>query len=45
LWLSTMNRLDVDVDARRYTSVGLRVGAPALIAAATALLVTNALAG
>ena len=45
LWLSTMHRLDVDVDARRYTSVGLRVGAPALIAAAIALLVTNVLAG
>jgi arsenical pump membrane protein len=42
LWLSTMHRLDVAVDARAYTRVGLLVGIPALIAAAAALLVTNA---
>ena len=33
LWLDTTRRLGVRVDARRYTSVGLRVGAPALLAA------------
>ena len=45
LWLSTMRRLDVDVGARLYTRIGLRVGTPALLAAAGALLLTNALVG
>jgi arsenical pump membrane protein len=45
LWLSTMHRLGVHVDARVYSRVGLRVGLPALTAAAVALLITNAVAG
>jgi arsenical pump membrane protein len=44
LWLDTARRLDVDVDARRYTSVGVRVGGPALLAATGALLLTRGLA-
>jgi arsenical pump membrane protein len=44
LWLDTTRRLGVRVDARRYTSVGLRVGAPALLAAIAVLLATNLLA-
>ncbi|MEO8696270.1 MAG: ArsB/NhaD family transporter [Acidimicrobiales bacterium] len=44
LWLSTMHRLGVDIDARAYTRTGVRVGLPALVAAAVALLITNALA-
>jgi arsenical pump membrane protein len=44
LWLDTARRLDVDVDARRYTSVGVRVGGPAILAAAAALVLTRGLA-
>lgn len=44
LWLDTARRLDVLVDVRTYTRVGVRVGLPALAAACITLLVTNALA-
>jgi arsenical pump membrane protein len=44
LWLDTARRLDVDVDARRYTSVGVRVGGPAILAAAAVLVLTRGLA-
>jgi arsenical pump membrane protein len=44
LWLDTARRLGVEVDARRYTSVGLRVGTPAVAAATLALILTRALA-
>ena len=45
LWLDTTRRLGVPTDARAYTRVGVRVGAPALAAAFAVLLVTNRLAG
>jgi arsenical pump membrane protein len=44
LWLDTARHLGVDVDARTFTKVGLRVGGPALVAAGAALLATNAIA-
>jgi arsenical pump membrane protein len=44
LWLDTVRRLDVEVDARRYTTVGVRVGVPAIIAATTVLMLTRGLA-
>jgi arsenical pump membrane protein len=44
LWLDTARRLGVQVDARRYSAVGVRVGVPALAAATVVLLATNALA-
>ena len=44
LWLDTARRLGVRVDARRYTAVGLRVGAPAVAAAIVVLLARNLLA-
>lgn len=45
LWHDTVHRLGVDIDARRYSAVGLRVGLPALVAATAVLLVTNAVVG
>ena len=33
LWRDTARRLGVEVSARRYSAVGLRVGFPALVAA------------
>lgn len=41
LWLDTVRRLGVDVDARTYTRIGVRVGLPALTAAVVALLLTG----
>lgn len=43
LWLDTARRLDVPVDVRTYTRVGVRVGLPALTAACATLLITNAI--
>lgn len=45
LWMDTVRRLGVPVDARRYSAVGLRVGGPALVAAVAVLLATKALLG
>jgi arsenical pump membrane protein len=42
LWLDTARRLEVAVDARTYTRAGLRVGLPALAAAAATVVLTNA---
>jgi arsenical pump membrane protein len=39
LWRDTARRLGVDVSARRYTAVGLRVGLPALVVAGAAVVV------
>jgi arsenical pump membrane protein len=38
LWRDTASRLGVEVSARRYSEIGLRVGLPALAAAAVAVL-------
>jgi arsenical pump membrane protein len=43
LWLDTVRRLGVPVDARTYSRVGIRVGLPALAAAVAVLLLTNRL--
>lgn len=45
LWLDTARRLDVPVDVRTYTRVGLRVGLPALAAACGTLHLTNVVVG
>ncbi len=39
LWRDTARRLGVEVSARRYTQMGVRVGLPALVAAAAVVLV------
>lgn len=44
LWLTTMERMGVPVDARTYSRVGVRVGLPAIFAAAVVLMIGNALA-
>ncbi|MGD9794777.1 MAG: ArsB/NhaD family transporter [Acidimicrobiia bacterium] len=41
LWRDTARRLDVEVSARRYSTVGLRVGLPALLAAGTAVILVG----
>ena len=43
LWLDTAQRLGVEVDARTYTRIGLRIGLPVLLAAAATMAVTNRL--
>jgi arsenical pump membrane protein len=39
LWRDTARRFGVEVSARRYSSVGLRVGLPALLAAGAIVIV------
>jgi arsenical pump membrane protein len=39
LWMDTMDRLGVSVSPRQYTKVGIRVGLPALVAAAAVVIV------
>jgi|JI10StandDraft_1071094.scaffolds.fasta_scaffold37253_5 arsenical pump membrane protein len=41
LWRDTAASLDVHVSARRYSAVGVRVGLPALLAAALVVLLTS----
>ena len=45
LWLDTARRLGVDVDARDYSRIGVRVGVPALAAAGAVVILTNRLVG
>lgn len=45
LWLDSMKRLGVKVTARDYSRVGVRVGLPALLAAAGVLLALSTVAG
>ena len=41
LWRDTARQLGVDVTARRYSSVGIRVGGPALLAATAVVLLVG----
>lgn len=44
LWFDTIHRLGIRVSPREYTRMGIRVGLPALAAAAGMLLLTNTVA-
>ena len=41
LWQDTARRLGVDISATRYSAIGLRVGLPALVAAASVVIVAG----
>jgi arsenical pump membrane protein len=45
LWVDTVRKLGVRVDARTFSRVGARVAGPAIVAAAITLLACNRLAG